>query len=454
MYTAMQMKVGPFVFCLMLLVPPSVHAAEELAAETITVAGEVYRVIPDEVFRKMGFEFPDVPPEENAAYDYIEAINQYTPIKDADFRDLYYLVIEKGWDHAPPMARVHADGNQITFELLRAGAGKDQCHFPFLEVSSPLSSEPLWNMYNLFGAKVREMARFLRFVGSMHEHDGDFAAAMDAYVDAAALGVHVSQDNQLLDALVGMAISRIGLHSVRACAARRQVADKVLLAAQQRLAKIRGLRPSCLDVVGSERVFSREALECLFREKFLSGGWPNVLSLEGWLEGFLLNVPAVQDAIRLGNNRFWETFEAVAALPVAEYLEHHERLLREPPIPSFLAVVGSLASREPIIRFRFLYERENIEWIVTDVFVAIARYRAKHGQFPEKLEDVKDLMLTDGIDPFSGEVLEYRREGDEFVVWSVWQNLKDDRGEVTRTLPMDAADLVWTSAPKSEMMKE
>ena len=76
MHTAMQMKARAVLVFLAALMAGAVLAAEGEKAETITIAGETYRVIPDEVFRKMGFEFPDVKPEENAAYDYIEAINR------------------------------------------------------------------------------------------------------------------------------------------------------------------------------------------------------------------------------------------------------------------------------------------------------------------------------------------------------------------------------------------
>jgi hypothetical protein len=59
-------------------------------------------------------------------------------------------------------------------------------------------------------------------------------------------------------------------------------------------------------------------------------------------------------------------------------------------------------------------------------------YRNRRGKFPEALNDLSPEILTEiPLDPFTGESLIYRKEGDGFIVYSVGSNLKDDGGRET-----------------------
>ncbi|MGB2906430.1 MAG: hypothetical protein WBB73_04985, partial [Candidatus Aminicenantaceae bacterium] len=59
-------------------------------------------------------------------------------------------------------------------------------------------------------------------------------------------------------------------------------------------------------------------------------------------------------------------------------------------------------------------------------------YRNRHGKFPEAMNDLSPEILTEiPLDPFTGESLIYRKEGDGFIVYSVGSNLKDDGGRET-----------------------
>ncbi len=428
------MKYAAVLFVLALLLPCVVRAAEEAAPETITIAGEEYRVIPDEVFRTMGFEFPKVSPEENAAWDYIRAINAYTPWEVKDRRnDPRDQAMQGDWPEDDAALRNYLAQNKEVLKHLRAGAQKKVCHFPFLE-SGILGMEeyPIWSMYPLeVVGRARESARFLRVVGSMREHDGDFEGDMDAYLTAVALGVHVCQGKPLLNWLSGTAIFSIGARGMQTCAAEHKLPNVVLHSAQKRLAALRGLRPSHLDVIRFERVFSREVLEYVFRQELPSDAWRDLGSSTINAKLLLIKLPAVQDKMRLANEKSWDELEKVASGPLPEYMHYRAKFGYDPLESLFADPIEAVACRGPIVEFRVLYERENLQWTVTDVFLALARYRAKHGEYPEKLEEAKGLMVSDGIDPFSGKLLKYRREKDgSFTLWSVGEDLKDDGGKV------------------------
>ena len=75
--------------------------------------------------------------------------------------------------------------------------------------------------------------------------------------------------------------------------------------------------------------------------------------------------------------------------------------------------------------------------------IALKQYKAAHGEYPPDLqtlvpERTKDLPL----DPFSGKLFQYRREGEGFILYSLWDDFKDDGGK-----PWDKTtkkgDYVW-----------
>jgi hypothetical protein len=62
-------------------------------------------------------------------------------------------------------------------------------------------------------------------------------------------------------------------------------------------------------------------------------------------------------------------------------------------------------------------------------------FKARTGRYPDSLAElVPDLLPAVPIDPFTGDPLVYRREGEGFVVYSLGSNQKDDGGRSTWTV--------------------
>jgi len=430
-----------------------VRAAEEAKPEIITIAGKEYRIIPDKVFRKMGFEFPDVAREENAAYDYIRAINAYTRWEfEGPQNDPRDQTFQGEWPENDAALREYFEQNKKALKHLRAGAQKKACHFPFFE--SPLLKVPPEQIFHqmlsieLF-SPLRELARFLRFVGVMREHDGDFAGSLEAYLDAAALGVHVGQDRLLINNLVGVAITQIGRAGIQECATRDQIDENVLLRAQQRLAAIRALRSSYLDMLRSERLFGGLALEAQLASESVGGFALFDEEPPRWkiaLAEVLVRSAGFQQSVRSYNAEVMDVIERLAERPMAEYVERCSEEVAKVGERYFLRLPEVVTGPpSALVESRAVYEHDRLDWTVTDVVLALARYKVRHEQYPEKLEQATGFMLSDGRDPFSGEVLKYRRDGDEFVVWSVGENLVDDGGKVEVGSRWAQDDCVWSS---------
>ena len=67
---------------------------------------------------------------------------------------------------------------------------------------------------------------------------------------------------------------------------------------------------------------------------------------------------------------------------------------------------------------------------LADAVIAVERFRRRHGDLPQKLEDIdRDLLPEIPVDPYSGKPVRYRINPDGHVVYSVGNNRVDDGGE-------------------------
>ena len=113
-------------------------ADEGTEPETFALKGGIYHVIPDELLRQKGLEFPSVPRDQNAAYDYLAALEAHGSMRGQNrLWNLCARAIRDGWptDAQPADEEVLAkylDDKAEVLALLEQAAAKPGCHFPFM----------------------------------------------------------------------------------------------------------------------------------------------------------------------------------------------------------------------------------------------------------------------------------------------------------------------------------
>jgi len=455
----------------LMLIPNATGAAEEPRPETVTIAGATYTVVPDEKMREMGFEFADVPPEENAATYYLQAIEVYwEPERGSELYKLRDAVLFGRWTEESAPLTEYLEKNRETLALIEKAAAKSVCHFPFLlrEGESLGEDASVLSIQFPHLGRMREFARFLIVVGKKHEFEQHHAEALGARFLILRLGDHVAQDPTSINGLVGLACDGIGMGAIDRCLARSDLDGETLARAQKRVHELSKRRPNFVPAMRTERAFSLETAEWHIRHP----EW--ILHLREETAEGEVDAAARQWACVIESKEgrkwvcwkireFWEFFDALLALPLHEYLKKKEEFkvrmlgVESPPkvvrtsLPALwvlpkVSIVRMFAP--PLWNTRITYGKDELYWTVLDVEFALARYKAKHGKYPGKLNEIKPLMLSDGLDPFSGEPLHYRREADgSFTIWSVGENLTDDGGEVVgeKHNPWRGDDYVWSS---------
>jgi len=292
-------------------------------------------------------------------------------------------------------------------------------------------------------------------VGKACEFEGRYGDALDTYLLVLRLGDHAGQDPFLISGLVGIACNAIGLRAIEQCLVRNEIDEETLARVQKRLAELAGGRPSVLVSMRGERAFSTSIVEYLIKHTKLRGGFADVSEDGGqgkvWQAAMaaMLKSEEGRAQVRADVAAFWDAMGKALEMPLPEYIRSSagdepisKAKARKVP-PNIMALLGPALSHS-----RMQFARHDLSWTVLDVELALSRYAAEHGQYPELLDELKDLMLSDGIDPYSGKPLHYRLEDDgAYTIWSVGENLEDDGGEVGPKSPdWQAKDFVWNSA--------
>jgi hypothetical protein len=94
-----------------------------------------------------------------------------------------------------------------------------------------------------------------------------------------------------------------------------------------------------------------------------------------------------------------------------------------------LAAAFAAAYSTPLITIVGFSDRTAVRSMVTQLALALAKYRADRASYPAKLDDLKpDYVREVPNDPFNDAPLHYRPEKDGYLLYSVGINGKDDGG--------------------------
>jgi type II secretory pathway pseudopilin PulG len=360
---------------------------------------------------------------------------------------IYDLITEQPWtsDQFPSLAKWARDNQQPLDQLVEA-SHRTRCYFPSPSLIDP-KQESLIEMLLPGVQSAREAGRSLNARAMWHlgEHRVD-----DAWRDLHAahrIGHLVAQGHTLVEQLVGMAISGIAcdgtatlLHQgpLSPQQARQIMSDLDNIEYFSRIGdSIDSLeRASFLNAVIrlAERKMNQESLKAvgggnLEYSKYLAIDW-NVALEQG--------------------NAYYDRYAAAARLPthearklaLAQLGNELDRLTRGFDADSLVAVVLSRSARSDAaatIMISLLLpalnatidaqDRQNTVLDLTRLAAALAVYRAEHGTYPQKLDDLIPSVLKQlPVDLFNAKPFIYQRKDDGYLLYSTGENGADDDG--------------------------
>lgn len=442
-----------------LLLSSPAKGAEAAETAPIVIRGKTYYPLSDEAMRTIGFDVPEVPLAENAAYVYFEAINAaWEPERGSELRDLRDNVLKYGWSEDAAALNDYLDRNTKALELAKQAASTPACFFPIMFSSKTAPDDMLLGGASMPYAKgMRELATLCVVQGKKLEFDGKPGGALESYLLVARLGNHAACGPFLIDGLVGIACNTIGLKAIESSILQNELDEETLADVQKQLHALSAQRPQLRRALTNEKICTEHTIEYTLRNPSLYMEIRNPAILAGgeelWrseLEKYDLSPDDWKDMMRADVAVFWEVADEYLRMPLPEFLKKKagEKLSelvnigkgeRPPNMMSFLGL--------SLVSSRIMYARADLYWTIFDIELALARCKVKHGRYPDTLDALRVLMLGNRLDPFSEEPLRYRLEDDgSFTIWSIGENLTDDGGNVPEQhSPWQGDDYVWNS---------
>jgi len=280
-------------------------------------------------------------------------------------------------------------------------------------------------------APWRSMARVLTAQGKWYETQEMYPEAMENYLDTARLGMAAGSDGPLINGLVGIAITTIGLESLNTSI--NKYDDPELL---------RDALKTLTDVADREAPLSR-IFEYEFRKAdntdlsdpgILGNPPPNsvinqISFLKGVTGGFY-NLKGRIDQIRFRRNigEYWDQFLSVVDRPVSEF----EKLRPIPPSDPLSQMVIP-----PEMAFTAFGKKAAI-LDGSRISIALRLHRLEHGTYPESLDTlVPEYLDVLPLDPFTQKDFHYEKGEDDFRLYSYYYNQVDDNAMPARGLDGD-----------------
>jgi hypothetical protein len=330
------------------------------------------------------------------------------------------------------------DANAEALEHFRAGTDFEFHGMPMETADGTLIGFLLPHL-----SKMRLLSKAAVIEAKKLEATGEYEAAMGYYLDTLAAGQHASEGPTLIENLVGIAIQALASDRLLDTFARDvdDVIDYVDVAqglgerygpARPMAESLQFERAMVLDIVqrgyetnpetGNYRV-SENGLEAVSQAIRLvgNGGSPGQVAL-----GFILGRIGFQEMNEQVNEHYDALTEA-AGMPYQESQRAFDELHSE-------LEDSALEYRNPLLgmllpsfgRAAHLATRSDTNRRATLVIANLKAYHQRYGNYPDSLDVLGDDEMV--IDPFTDEYFVYRRDGDDFVLYSLSSNGVDDGG--------------------------
>ncbi len=357
-----------------------------------------------EEIKEAGELWPTIPPAENAAFLWARA-----------FANLTYL------DEYPPGSasgtkpyggqveplRTFVDGQSAAINFAKAAANMEEYHFP------PLVSKEGDRGFGLHAPlpQFRQLARVTHDAAFAAEIEGRLDEAVELYLICVGMGKHLHQ-GRIIDGLVGQAVAVMGYGPLEHLVANHDLS-------RETLKRIENTCAAC--------EIHPDELRQIVRTNLAATYW--TYADQGWeeLKKQYKDFPDTREQYFAAEASFTENLLKAVDVPLYVSLNEEydldsrltEGIPRDSPMNHAFIGRGQLE----------LMGRINADLRGLQIRAAINMYVQDNGRAPDSLEQLRPRYLKElPSDPFSGKDFLYKKDQDEWRLWSVGMNLKDDGG--------------------------
>ncbi|MCJ7638630.1 MAG: hypothetical protein MUO70_01875 [Euryarchaeota archaeon] len=327
------------------------------------------------------------------------------------------------------------ESNKDAFEMLRTATEERPYYWSRYQKSGEVGLvEALMPDLMKSLAGYRPVALAMREQIRYEAYSGDANNALRDCVVLVKYGDHLHGQGLLVEQLVGVAIEALGHSEIFQVSGKVDVPPEVLKSVQQKLQnQFRNEKPIiCID---AEKAFWYDGIQRSFTDDGKGGGRVLIRGLPYAIEDsrslwrlFTFSYPSRQKTVEQIEKYFEKAAELFEKMPrdlqnVGIALDNWNKDIHT---NIMLKVQGPANSRVGQLGWRLKTSRAGSLTVL-----AIMRYQKEQGKYPDSLDELVEVNYLDDLptDPYTDKPLVYKKTDDNFTLYSVGPNFKDDGGQ-------------------------
>lgn len=419
-----------------------------LSKKKVEVDGTERHARSKEGIEKAGLEMRRIPNGRNAAILYLKATNVAEKPKGRAEECFDYVAMNE-WVTDRAFTKWF-DSNARALKLIHRAARKPDAEFPVFGEDD----EPAYEILLPHLAPMRHFARLLSCEGKRYEYKKDASRALESYFAITSLAEHIHDSNAMLVSdLVARACHGIRNHAVERCLANKPLSEEDLRRVIEHYEHVAESYMTLAECLEREKCCEDSMVDEIMRDP-RKGAREVAQVLAGPGESPALSSQEQQSLARL--------IETQGAQMKAAYERDYAALKRWSKLPAWQALrpghdwdaymsrvpATSVFSRmllKSLGRAKTAFARNEAEAGGILIVAAIKLYEKKNGRPPSALSELKGDCISElPKDPFSGRDFVYKVRGNDWILYSVWENLTDDGGAGSWPHKVsDDKDLIW-----------
>ncbi len=380
--------------------------------------------------KRHGLDVLELPDADNAAWEYIRAINACRVPPD-DLWDAWTYAVGEAWPGEPAASRLieFLRANDEPIRITRQASRMGQCQLPYLgRPDEPLAA---LNFAALPG--MRYLMRMLAANARCLEAGGRHVEAMEDVLVSVRAACHLGRGIGMWEHEVANVALLRAMEQMRRLALGGHLPEQALADAIQVLGALESEAPSPSRMIAGDRAIALDTFELMFDRPELTGLSWTPGSVGGWhtMNQRLVRLAFPDQTMRRQLEKMYAHLAHKATMPTpkAAWASRYRHKLLVANVPMW----NRLARRhvQAVADAAVLYDRVRCDWQMARVILALQLYRQRRGEWPEQLEAIKGELGGEApTDPYSGKAYHYRVENGGWVLYSVGENCVDDGGQL------------------------
>lgn len=401
----------------------------------------------DEKLQRCGLTPPDIAPDQNAAWLYVQAINSLQDIPP-ELSEALDAASGGSWPEgeAGDKLLAYLEENRAPLELVRQASQMPDYYLPLLRDETDMLIAGLLPTL----APTRQFAKMLSAEATLKAMRGDGAGAVTDVLTVKRMANQVGGGSTLIEGLVGLACSSLADRTMTALAERGALDAGTLKEAVGQMDELRRKSPSFEEMIQGERAWELSVIDDVMdipgAFSFVNGGDFVEPAQDGWtiLRGALMRVYMPDRAMKRHiSDHFDRLVEDSRADEGRGYGERQdtERLAHVPAwdVVTRMIIPSLSRANELVIRGRSNALRAQLR-------VAVEAYKLDKGVYPPALESMVPEYISEApIDPATGHMFPYAVQNADRRPAGLEMITRDNEAEIMKKRQEPVIELPRTS---------